>query len=63
MEKLQGQKQVKALEPQRNAKRLALFDAQDEVDSRRDQLIAEIEDKLQQRVSQKILFSIWWSLT
>jgi hypothetical protein len=35
----------------------------DEVDSRRDQLIAEIEGKLQQRVSQKILFSIRWSLT
>lgn len=34
----------------------------DEVDSRRDQLIAEIEGKLQQRVSQKILFSIRWSL-
>ena len=31
-EKLAGQKQVKALESQRNAKRRALFDAQDEID-------------------------------
>lgn len=35
----------------------------DEVDNRLDQLIVEIEGKLQQRVSQKILFSIRWSLT
>jgi hypothetical protein len=33
----------------------------DEVDSHRDQLIAEIEGKLQQRVSQNVLLSIRWS--
>ena len=42
----------------RNAKRRALFDAQDDIDRRREQLIVEIEGKLQQRVSQKALFSI-----
>lgn len=61
-EKLEGQKQVKALESQRNAKRRALFDTQDEIDRRRDRLIAEIEGKLQQRVSQETLFSIRWTL-
>ena len=61
-EKLAGQKQVKALESQRNAKRRALFDAQDDIDRRREQLIAEIEGKLQQRVSQQKLFSIRWKL-
>jgi adenine-specific DNA-methyltransferase len=61
-EKLSGQKQVKALESQRNAKRRALFDAQDDIDCRREQLIAEIEGKLQQHVSQTTLFSIRWSL-
>jgi len=61
-EKLAGQKQIKALESQRNAKRRTLFDAQDEVDRRREQLIAEIEGKLQQRVSQTRLFSIRWNL-
>lgn len=61
-EKLAGQKQVKALESQRNAKRRALFDAQDDIDRRREQLIAEIEGKLQQRVSQTTLFSIQWRL-
>jgi adenine-specific DNA-methyltransferase len=61
-EKLAGQKQIKALESQRNAKRRTLFDAQDDIDHRREQLIADIEGKLQQRVSQVKLFSIRWSL-
>jgi hypothetical protein len=60
-EKLAGEKQVKALEP-RNAKRRALFHAQDDIDRRKAQLIAEIEGKLQQRASQTPLFSIHWSL-
>jgi hypothetical protein len=61
-DKLAGQKQVKALETQRNAKRRALLDAQDGIDRRREQLIAEIEGKLQQRISQTMLFSIRWRL-
>ena len=40
----------------------ALFDAQDEIDRRSGQLIAEIEGKLQQRVSQETLFFIRWRL-
>ncbi len=61
-EKLAGQKQIKALESQRNAKRRSLFDAQDEIDRRREQLIAEIEGKLQQQISQTHLFSVRWSV-
>jgi adenine-specific DNA-methyltransferase len=61
-EKLASQRQVKALESQRNAKRRALFDAQDEIDRRREQVIAEVEAKLKQLVSQSQLFSIRWNL-
>jgi adenine-specific DNA-methyltransferase len=61
-EKLAGQKQVKALESQRNAKRRSLFDAQDDIDRRREQIIADIEGKLQQRVSRAKLFAIRWKL-
>jgi adenine-specific DNA-methyltransferase len=61
-DKLAGQKQVKALEAQRNAKRRTLFDAQDDIDRRREQLIDDIEGKLQQRVAQTRLFSIRWTL-
>ena len=52
----------KALLSQRNAKRRALFDAQDEIDRRREQIIADIEGKLQQRVVETRLFSIRWTL-
>ncbi len=62
-DKLAGQKQVKALEAQRNTKRRALFDAQDDIDAQRERLIAEIEGKLQQRTSLTELFAVRWSLT
>ncbi len=61
-EKLAGQKQIKALETTRNQKRRTLFDAQDEVDRQREQLIAQIEGKLAQDTSTESLFSIRWSL-
>jgi hypothetical protein len=48
-EKLAVQKQIRALESQRNDKRRALFDAQDAVDKQRDTLIAPIEAKLSQQ--------------
>ena len=44
-EKLAAQKQIRALESQRNAKRKSLFEAQDQVDAQRDQLIAEHRGK------------------
>jgi hypothetical protein len=59
-EKLAGQKQVKAIEAERGKRRRALFDAQDDIDRRREQLIAEVEGKLQQRATSEALFSIHW---
>lgn len=59
-EKLAGQKVVKALEAERSSKRRSLFDAQDRIDEQRTQLIAQIEDKLEQSVEQKALFTIRW---
>ncbi|MEO5954988.1 MAG: SNF2-related protein [Nitrospiraceae bacterium] len=61
-EKLAGQKQIKAIEAERGKRRRALFDAQDEIDRRREQFITEIERKLQQRVSHQDLFTIRWCL-
>jgi hypothetical protein len=61
-EKLAGQKQVKELEKLRNQKRRSLFDAQDEVDGQRDQLIAQIEGKLEQQSELQSLFTIQWQL-
>jgi adenine-specific DNA-methyltransferase len=61
-EKLAGQKQIKALEAQRNAKRKSLFEAQDAVDQRREQLITVIEGKLAQNVTSATIVSFRWRL-
>jgi ERCC4-related helicase len=61
-EKLAGQKHVKELERLRNQKRRMLFDAQDEVDERRDELISRIENKLEQNSNLDTLFLVRWHL-
>ncbi len=61
-DKLAGQKQIKTLESQRSQKRRTLFEAQDEVDRKREQLITEIEGKLQQQSESERLFVIRWEL-
>ncbi|MBI5436428.1 MAG: DEAD/DEAH box helicase family protein [Nitrosomonadales bacterium] len=61
-EKLAGQKQIKSLEAQRNLKRRTLFDAQDQVDKQRDELIAAIEGKMNQSTRVEKLFSIRWTI-
>jgi adenine-specific DNA-methyltransferase len=61
-EKVAGHKQIKALEAERGKRRRALFDAEDEIDRRREQLIAEIEGKLQQKVTTQQLFAIRWKV-
>lgn len=61
-EKLAKQKQIKALESQRNQKRRSLFDAQDEVDKQREKLIAQIEGKLEQRRRLEEVFTVRWTL-
>jgi ERCC4-related helicase len=60
--KLAGQKQVKSLEAQRSQRRKALFEAQDIIDRRRDELIAGMETKLKQSISIERLFTVRWSL-
>lgn len=61
-EKLAGQKQIKALEAQRNQRRRSLFDAQDQVDKQREELIAVIEGKLDQKTVLQPLFLVRWNL-
>lgn len=61
-EKLAGQKQIKALEAQRSQKRRSLFDAQDQVDAQREELIVEIEARMTQSCNSILLFGITWRL-
>ncbi len=62
-EKLAGQRQIKALEAQRSQKRRSLFEAQDQVDKQREDLIASIEGKLTHKSALSQLFTIRWRLT
>jgi len=61
-EKVEAQKEIRELESKRSRKRRELYDAQDEIDRRRDGLIEQIEQRLQQRHSAQPLFSIRWRL-
>ena len=61
-EKLEGQKKIKALEAQRNHRRRSLFDAQDQVDRQREDLIGNIEGKLQQKTTRQELLAVRWTL-
>jgi adenine-specific DNA-methyltransferase len=62
-DKLALQKQVKAAEKKQTEKRKRLFEAQDEVDTKRDNLIAETQARLKQSVEARHLFTVRWSVT
>jgi len=50
------------LERKRNKLRRELFDRQDEVEERRNELIAELEGQLAQKAEELLLFTIEWEL-
>jgi hypothetical protein len=60
--KLEHQRRLKDLTAARNQRRKDLFVAQDEVEARREVLIADIERKLKQKQELTPLFTIRWSL-
>ena len=61
-EKLEAQRRIKSLEKQRNNKRKMLFDAQDDVDKKRSELIDGIERQLQTKATIETVFTIRWVL-
>ena len=61
-DKLSALKEIKALEQLRTTKRRTLFEAQDQIDHRRNELISQIEAKLEQKVTSTPLFQIRWIL-
>lgn len=62
-DKLAGQKKVRSLESQRNEKRRSLFEAQDQIDRQRDQLIETLEGKLTQKTHSIPLFTLRWKIS
>jgi len=61
-EKLEAQNQIKTLEAKRNTKRRQLFDAQDDVDKKRAELIEDIERQLQTETNIEPIFTLRWTL-
>lgn len=61
--KLDGQRQVQELEKDRTRKRRSLFDEQDRIDAKRQELIDQLAAKLEEREEFKPLFTVRWSLS
>jgi len=61
-EKVEAQRQIKDMEKRRNALRMNLYQAQDEVDLRKENLIEEIEARLQQKLERNELFLVRWKV-
>lgn len=60
--KVKLQREIKDMEKKRNEKRKHLFEAQDQIDERKETLLNEIEARLQQDIQIKNLFILNWSL-
>lgn len=61
-EKLSWQKQQRELETKRTKLRRELFNRQDAIESERNDLINQLEIKLQQQVQERTLFTVEWEL-
>lgn len=61
-EKLELNKTIREREKYRSELRRNLFEAQDEIDRQKEQLFAEVEKKLEQKISRKHLFLIKWEV-
>lgn len=61
-EKLECQQQQRQLEGKRNKLRRELFDKQDEIDAKRDELIVQLQAQLEQKVDVVELFRIQWEI-
>jgi ERCC4-related helicase len=61
-QKIKEQRIVKDLEKKRNDKRMSLYQSQDEIDKQKDDLLTEIEQRLNQQTEENTLFTIRWRL-
>lgn len=59
--KVQERRHVKELEKQRDDKRRHLFEAQDQIESKKDGLLEDVETRMRRRTEQEALFTIRWT--
>ncbi|PKO96998.1 MAG: DEAD/DEAH box helicase [Bacteroidetes bacterium HGW-Bacteroidetes-7] len=60
--KITEQRSIKDLEKKRNEKRKHLFEAQDNIDEKKDNLLNEIENQMNQKIEEAELFTIKWRI-
>ena len=56
------QKQLKGLEQKQRKQRAEIWDVEDEIADKRDELIAALEARMKQKTEIKELFTIRWSV-
>lgn len=61
-EKVKAQRQIKDMEKKRNEMRRKLYESQDDVDSRKENLIARVEAQLKQKTKIESLFAMRWRI-
>ena len=59
-DKVAAQRVIKDLEKKRAEKRQNLYEAQDEVDAKKENLLSSVEKMLEQKIEQEELFTIRW---
>lgn len=60
--KVKEQRLIKDLEKKRVEKRKHLFEAQDQIDGKKDNLLSEIEARLNQKVNEEVIFTLRWNI-
>jgi len=61
--KIAAQRLVKELEKKRSVKRKNLYEAQDEIDDKKETLLSEVEQRLEKKIEEIELFTIKWKIT
>ena len=61
-EKVKAQSEIKELEKKRNEMRMNLYQSQDEVEDKKEKLLDDVEERLQQNIKKEELFFIKWKV-
>ena len=61
-EQKQNQEKLKLLERQQKHQRMEIFDIEDEIADKRDELISALEERMKQKTDITELFSIRWKV-
>lgn len=61
-DKVVAQRHIKELEKKRSEKRMSLYEAQDLIDQKKEDLLTDIESRLKQKTTLKELFTIKWRI-